>query len=137
MGPWLSRRALAAVVIVAVLASAGCGASAQVWTGPSLAVTAYPGSQHCNLDSVLFIELGGQQYVFDPGSTVERQLLMGEPEKNAQLPADAVDMGLRRGKESLWLAADGNAAYVVSREAAQPGESAQLWPRAVEPIGCD
>ena len=131
------RRAPAAAVIVAALATAGCGASAQVWTGPSETVTAYPGSQHCNFDSVLFIELGGQQYVFDPGSTVERQLLMGEPEKNAQLPDDAVDTGLRRGKESLWLAADGNAAYVVTGDVVQPGVSAQRWPRAVEPIGCD
>lgn len=137
MGTWLSRRALAAVVMVAALETAGCGASAQVWTGPSEMVTAYPGSQHCNLDSVLFIELNGRQYVFDPGSIVERQLLTGEPQKNAQLPTDAVDTGLRRGKGSLWLAADGNAAYVVLGEAEPPGPSAQLWPRAIEPIRCD
>jgi len=137
MRHWLSRRALAAVVIAVALATAGCDASAQVWTGPSLTATASPGSQHCNLDSVLFIELGGRQYVFDPGSTVERQLLVGEPEKNAELQADAVDTGLRRGKESLWLAAGGNATYVVSGDVVQPGDSAQLWPRAVEPIRCD
>lgn len=136
MGSSLLWRKVAAVVI-AVGLTAGCGASPQVWTGPSETVTAYPGAKHCNLDSVLFFDLDGQQYVFDPGSTVERQMLIGEPEKNAQLPADATDTGLRRGKAALWLAADGNAVYLVSGDLAKPGDAAQLWPRAVEPIRCD
>ena len=137
MGNMVSRWALAVVAVAAALATAGCSAGTQVWVGPSQTVTAYPGSGHCNLDSVLFVEFDGQQYVFDPGSTVERQLLTGEPEKNSQLPADAVDTGLRRGKSALWLAADGNGVYVVPEGSAHPGDPAQLWPRAVEPIGCD
>ncbi len=118
------------------VALAACGASAQVWTGPDQTVTANPGASHCGEESVLFLTLGDEQYVYDPGSTIERQLLTSEPEKRVDLPADAVDTGLRRAGKELWLAADGDAVYVVSGDAVA-GDTAQKWPRAVTSIGCD
>ena len=125
------RLGLVAVISVAALGVAGCGASAQVWTGPDQTVTAQPGSGHCGQESVLFLVLDDEQYVFDPGSTIERQLLVSEPEKDADLPADAVDTGLRRSDAEMWLAADGDAAYVVA------GDNVQKWPRATQRFGCD
>jgi hypothetical protein len=124
-----------ALTLAATLVLAGCGASAQVWTGPSETVTAYPGSSHCNDESVLFLDLGDAQYVFDPGSVIEPQMLVSKPEKKSTLPADAVDTGLRRSDAELWLAANGDVAYVVSGDGAQK-DSVQKWPRAVEPIVC-
>ena len=120
----------------AALGLAACGASAQVWAGPDQTVTAHPGSRHCGQEAVLFLDLGGEMYVYDPGSTIERQLLTSEPDKGVDLPADAVDTGLRRGDAGLWIAADGDAVYVVSGDAAAT-DSAQKWPRAVTPFGCD
>jgi hypothetical protein len=124
-----------ALPFAATLVLTGCGASAQVWTGPSETVTAYPGARHCNLESALFLDLGDAQYVFDPGSTVERQMLVSEPEEKATLPPDAVDTGLRRSDAELWLAANGDAVYVVSGDGVK-NDSVQKWPRAVEPIVC-
>jgi hypothetical protein len=69
--------------------------------------------------------------VFDPGTAIDRQLLAGKPDKDADLPPDAVDTGLRRSDAELWLAADGDALYVVS------DENVEKWPRAIETIGCD
>jgi hypothetical protein len=124
-----------ALAVAATLFLAGCGASAQVWTGPSQTVTAYAGSSHCNDESVLFLDLGEAQYVFDPGSSIEPQMLVSKPEKKSTLPADAVDTGLRHAKAELWRAADGDAVYVVSGDGVL-NRSVQKWPRAVEPIVC-
>jgi hypothetical protein len=124
-----------ALAVAATLVLAGCGASSQVWTGPSQTVTAHPGASHCNEESVLFLNLGDAQYVFDSGSVIEPQMLVSKPEKKSTLPADAVDTGLRRSDAEMWLAADGDAVYVVSGDGLQ-NDSVQKWSRAVEPIVC-
>ncbi len=131
-----TRWGVAVVVVAAAWGLSACGASAQVWTDAQETVTAYPGARHCGQESVLFLQLGGEMYVYDPGSTIERQLLVSEPEKVADLPADAVDTGLRRSDKQMWLAADGDAVYVVSGDAVASA-TAQKWPRAVTPFGCD
>jgi len=125
------RSAVLVLIAVTALVASGCGASPQVWTGPGQTVTAQPGSAHCGEESVLFLTLDGQDYLYDPGAAIPRQYLAREPQKSVALPLDATDTGLRRGKDSLWLAADGDALYVVS------GDSAQLWPLVVEAFGCD
>lgn len=130
-GSLRGRVALAAVVVAAAWGLSACGASAQVWRGTDQTVTADPGSRQCGTESVLFLALGDEQFVFDPGSTIDRALLTSDPEQDADLPADAVDTGLRRSDAELWLAADGDAVYVVSQD------NVQKWPRAVTPIGCD
>ncbi len=135
-GSLRGRVALAAVMVAATLGVTACGANAQVWTGPDQTVTANPGPRHCGTELVLFLTLGDEQYIYDPGSTIERQLLTGESRKDADFPADAVDTGLRRSDNEMWLAADGDAIYVVSGDAVA-GDPAQKWPRAVTPIGCD
>jgi hypothetical protein len=127
-----SRQSMAvAGVVASALAVASCGVGAQVWTGPDGTVTAEPGSRHCGTESALFLVLGDKQYVFDPGSTIEHRFLVSKPEQDAELPADAVDTGLRRSAAHLWLAADGNAPYVVA------GDTVQKWPRATQRLGCD
>ncbi len=136
VGSLRRRVALAVVMVAAAWGLSACGTSAQVWAGPDQTVTAHPGSRHCGQEAVLFLDLGDEQYIYDPGSTIERQLLTSEPEKNTQLPADAVDTGLRRSDKEMWLAADGDAMYVVAGDATER-DSAQKWPRAVTPIGCD
>ncbi len=118
------------MVIVAALGVAACGPSPREWTGDGHTVATYDGSKHCNWDSVHFMEIDRTQYVFDPGSTIDPHLLAGEPEQDTELPADAVDSGMRSGMASLWLAADGQAAYVVSKD------NVQKWPRAFELILC-
>lgn len=80
---------------------------------------------------MLFLDLDGHKYLYDPGTAIPRQYLSQEPENSVPLPANATDTGLRRGKSSLWLAADGGALYVAT------GNSAQLWPLVVEEFGCD
>jgi hypothetical protein len=84
---------------------------------------------------VLFLDLGDAQYVFDPGSSIEPQMLASKPEEKSTLPADAVDTGLRHSKAELWLAANGDAVYVVSGDGVK-NDSVQKWPRAVQPIVC-
>ena len=127
--PWV------VLTLAATLILAGCGASAQVWTGSSQRFTAYLGASHCNDESVLFLDLGDAQYVFDPGSVMEPQMLVSKSEKKSTLPADAVDTGLRHSKAELWLAANGDAVYVVSGDGVR-NDSVQKWPRAVQPIVC-
>ncbi len=101
-----------------------------MWTGEGPTATEYHGARHCDWESVSFIEINREQYVFDPGSTISRDLLVGEPEDDAELPDDAVDTGQRKGDWELWLAADGQAAYVVTPN------NVQKWPHAHEPILC-
>ena len=49
--------------------------------------------------------------------------------RQASLPADARDTGYRRGRERIWMAADGRSVYVGRR-----GDT-ERWPR-IEGVGC-
>jgi len=94
-------------------------------------VTALPGASQCDEQDVLRIMVGGALYAYDPGTVIDRSLLASAPEADAVLPADAVDTGLRRSHDELWMADDAQALYVVS------GDRAQKWPRVITPFGCD
>lgn len=125
-----TRWAVVAVMTAAAWGLTACDAPPTVWTGEGPTATQYAGARHCGWESVSFIEIDREQYVYDPGSTIPRDFLAGEPEAHAVLPDDAVDTGLRKGGWELWLAADGQAAYIVTPD------DVQKWPHAYEPILC-
>lgn len=98
------------------------------------------GPEHCGWGSmrILYLTERGapenmrrtMEYVRDPAGDVRDQW-QARYLKRTELPQDAVFTGYRRDGAWLWLAADGDAAYVVR------GNQVEQWP-LVEPggIGC-
>jgi hypothetical protein len=71
------------------------------------------------------LEVNGRLFVWDPnpgGAAYDPANLEGTFETSAELPANATDTGYRNGSRSLYIAADGSAAFVRS------GKNVQRWP---------
>lgn len=107
----------------------------QIWTaaaGHPVATTkiaAWRGPEHCDWQSMTFLELGKVSYVRDPKPEVADYF--AEPyQAHAKLPGDAVDTGYRRDGARLWLSPDGQRAYVGTPD------DVEVWPREQKPLGC-
>ena len=107
----------------------------QVWTDdsgapvPTRTVHSYAGPEHCNWQSMTFLELRDGVYVRDPLPEVAD--FFDTPFRaDTALPADAVATGYRRDGQRLWLSADGTQAFVGTRG------SVESWPRTARPLGC-
>lgn len=108
----------------------------QVWTDadgtpvPTTTIESWTGPEHCDWQSMTFLYLGKGQYVRDPQPDLADYF--AEPyDEHAELPADAVDTGFERDGDHLWLSPDGQRAYVGTTG------DVELWPRAVERLGCE
>ncbi|MEO6714321.1 MAG: hypothetical protein ABIM89_12940 [Mycobacteriales bacterium] len=107
-----------------------------VWTDkngvrvPTSSVQSYQGPEHCEWQSATFLHLSDRrQFVRDPQAAISakfRALYAAD----APLPGDATDTGYRLDGKSLWLAADGSAAYVGTAGAFE------RWPAPAEMVGC-
>ena len=70
------------------------------------------------------LEVDGRLFVWDPnpGAAYDPSNLEGTFKTSTRVPASATDTGYRSGSRSLYVAADGSAAYVTS------GKNVQRWP---------
>jgi hypothetical protein len=81
---------------------------------PTLEITAYPGAEHCDWEDVIYLNYEERTYL---GGDVPSELvpsLVTAPERDIDLPPDAVDTGFTSGDTDLWLSADESIAYLVS-----------------------
>lgn len=108
----------------------------QVWTdrdgrpAPTTEIEARTGPEHCDWQSMTFLTVGAKQYVREPLRDLAHYFA-GPYEAHATLPADAVPTEFRRDGERLWLSADRQQAFVGTPD------DVEVWPRLVDPLGCD
>lgn len=108
-----------------------------IWTDaagervPTGLIVSAPGPEHCDWHSMTFLHLGDEaMYVRRPDPSLHAYF--AEPyDPSRPLPDNAVDTGYQRAGDRLWLSPDRQRAYVGSRD------SAELWPRTIEQLGCD
>jgi hypothetical protein len=107
----------------------------QTWTDasgasvPTRTVQSYAGPEHCDWQSMTFLEVRGGVYVRAPLPELARYF-DASYRSRATLPADAVDTGYRRDGNRLWLGADGRWAFIGTPR------SVEAWPRTSEPLSC-
>ncbi len=107
-----------------------------VWTNasgrpvPTTTIESWRGPEHCNWQSMTFLSLGKAVYVRDPQSDLAD--FFAEPyRQHAELPAAAMDTGFERDGQHLWLSADDQRAFVGT------ADDVEVWPRTIEPLGCE
>ena len=108
----------------------------QIWTdssGQPVAtgtIDSWRGPEHCDWQSMTFLELGKATYVRQPRPDLADYF--ADPYRaHGSVPADAVDTGYEHDGQQLWLSADEQLAYV--------GKTADVetWPREVKFLGCE
>lgn len=107
----------------------------QIWTDasgspvPTTKIQSWRGPEHCNWQSMTFLELGAATYVRDPQPDLADYFT--EPyQAHATLPDDAVDTGYRRDGTKLWLSPDEQRAYFGTTD------DVEVWPRDQQPLLC-
>ena len=107
----------------------------QIWTDsagrpvPTTTIESWGGPEHCDWQSMTFLHLGRAVYVRNPQPDLA-DFFATPYEEHADLPAHAVDTGFERNGDRLWLATDRQRAFVGSPQ------GVEVWPRAVDPLGC-
>lgn len=93
-------------------------------------VQSYVGPEHCDWDDMTFLAIGKRTFVREPDAEL-RDYFEGEYVAHTSLPGNAEDTGYQHGEDHLWLAQDGDHAYI--------GDQADVeeWPRMVKPLYCD
>ncbi len=96
------------------------------------------GPEHCQMTSAYFLWIAWpigrvarsmaetREFVRDPKHIISKH---GSSVASAALPADARDTGLHRGRNRLFIARDGNTAFVGT------GTRYERWPRIAH-VGC-
>lgn len=107
-----------------------------IWTDPAgrpvptTTIESWRGPEHCGWESMTFLELGKATYVRDPQPGLDDYF--AEPYRpHAELPAGAMDTGFERDGERLWTSPDDQRAFVGTKA------DVEVWPRAIEALGCD
>jgi hypothetical protein len=97
---------------------------------PTTTIASWTGPAHCDWQSMTFLYLGRATYVRDPLPDLG-DYFTDRYRPHAELPADALDSGFARRGEHLWLSPDKRRAFVGTHD------GVEVWPRAVQPLGCD
>ncbi|GCB43608.1 hypothetical protein SNL152K_893 [Streptomyces sp. NL15-2K] len=113
---------------------------AEIWTDedgnriPTTTVSSYAGPEHCDWQSAHFLYLGrgedSSQYVRDPKSVFESEMLTAPYDGDVRMPDDAHDTGYRLDDRELWLTDDRSTAYV------RTPDGVEAWPRTRETVAC-
>lgn len=107
----------------------------QIWRdasgrpAPTPRIVSYVGPEHCNWQSMTFLQFGKATYVRRPSAEL-KDFFAERYRADLKLPAGAHDTGYHRGHDHLWTSPDEQRAYVGSRT------HVELWPRTVKPLGC-
>ncbi|MBC9735107.1 hypothetical protein [Nocardioides marmotae] len=102
---------------------------------PTTELEAQAGPEHCDWQDMTFLHLAGDgrdaTFARDPHRDVRDSF--AEPYlAHTTLPPDAVDTGYRRGEDRMWIAPGDARVYV-----GEGPDDVELWPRMVEPLGCE
>jgi hypothetical protein len=107
----------------------------QIWTdssgrpAPTTTIESWPGPEHCDWQSMTFLQLGAAVYVRDPQPDLADYF--ADPyDQHAELPPEAVDTGFERNGDHLWLSPDEQRAFVGTQN------DVEVWPRTIKPLGC-
>jgi hypothetical protein len=108
----------------------------QIWTdhegqpADTRDIQSYLGPEHCDWQSMTFLQLGDRTYVRDV--LPELRSYVDHPYvAHTALPSDAFATGYSRDGRHVWLAADDRTAYVGADR-----EDVEAWPIEVRPLGC-
>ncbi|WP_406431758.1 hypothetical protein OHB00_05370 [Streptomyces sp. NBC_00631] len=109
----------------------------EIWTDargrrvPVSKITSSAGAEHCGWQSAHFLTFGGRTYVRDPhGVFAEDSALAGRYDGDTTMPGGAHDTGYRLRDWRLWLADDGDTAYV------RASHGVEAWPRERRAFAC-
>jgi hypothetical protein len=106
-----------------------------IWTDsagiavPTTTIVSSRGPEHCDWQSMTFLQLGSAVYVREPKSELAAYFA-GRYRAHATLPTTAVDTGYQRDGQRLWLSADKQVAYVGT------ATDVAAWPRTIKPLLC-
>ena len=107
----------------------------QIWTDsagravPTTTIESWRGPEHCDWQSMTFLNIGKAVYVRDPQPGLAEYF--ADPYRaHAELPSDAVDTGYQHDGQQLWLSPDEQLAYVGTTN------DVEVWPREQKPLGC-
>jgi len=111
------------------------GIGVHIWTDASgkpqatTLIESWTGPEHCNWQSMTFLQLAKAVYVRDPQPGLTD--FFAEPyDEHASVPAGAIDTGYERDGHQLWLSADRQRAFVGT-----VGD-VEMWPRTTRPLSC-
>lgn len=96
-------------------------------------VTSYVGAGHCGWERTIWLSLfqpDYTQYFRDPRHELEEYSVVSF-DPDVRLPKDATDTGLHTEEWHLFTIPSGRAVFMRT-----PDGRIELWPRAIEPIGC-
>lgn len=108
----------------------------QIWTDsdgravPTTKIESWRGPEHCDWQSMTFLDFGAAVYVRDPQPDLS-EYFADAYEPHAELPSSAVETAYRRDGQQLWLSPDRQRAYLGT------ASNVEVWPRAIKPLGCD
>lgn len=106
----------------------------QVWTDrtgrrvPTTTVQSFPGPEHCNWQTVTFLEVGDREFLRDPDGELADFVEQPGYAPDVPLPVGATDTGWVREGARLWLTSA--AAYV------DVGGRTERWSETTQDIGC-
>jgi hypothetical protein len=106
-----------------------------IWTDaagapePTTTIASWRGPEHCDWQSMTFLDLGDAVYVRDPQPELA-DYFAGPYRAHTDLPAVRVATGYQRDGQRLWLSADRQVAYVGTES------DVEAWPRTVKPLLC-
>lgn len=107
----------------------------QIWTdsagnpAPTTRIQSWRGPEHCDWQSMTFLEIGRATYVRAPQPYLD-QYFAQPYRKNTNLPGNALDTGFRRDGHELWLSHDKQIAYM------RGSGDVEAWPRTIRPLLC-
>lgn len=108
----------------------------QIWVNekgervPTTVIRSSQGPEHCAWHSATFLDLRGDTFIKDPQGVLPPEWFDVTFDSDVTLPQDAEDTGYRLDGQTLWLAGDQSAAYVVT------GPETERWPAATKFLGC-
>ncbi len=97
---------------------------------PTTVIRSTRGPEHCDWDSATFLDLKRDTFIKDPQGVLPPEWFEVTFDSDATLPPDAEDTGYSFRGQSLWVAPDRSAAYVVTKQ------GTERWPAAIEFVGC-
>jgi hypothetical protein len=107
----------------------------QIWTdsagvpAPTTTIESWRGPEHCDWQSMTFLDLGKAVYVRDPQPDLAEYF--ADPYRpHTDLPSTAVDTGFQRDGQRLWLSQDKQLAFVGT------SSDVEAWPRTIKPLLC-
>jgi hypothetical protein len=130
------RRGQALVLLLTAITAAACSNGPEVRSTftseqADTSIEAIAGDEHCDQESITFLEIDGHLYARDPENLIPVEWREAEYKQTVSIPSDAVKTGFSDDGTSIWRSADGFSLYVGTIE------RAEHWPAVLTGFGCD